>query len=295
MAKIGFIGLGNMGGPMVANLLKAGHEVSAFDLVADAVTRAVDAGAKSAGSAAEAATGSEIVITMLPAGQHARSVYLEDDKVMDVVEKGSLLIDSSTIDVTTARDLIGQAERRGLDMIDAPVSGGVGGAQAGTLTFMCGGTEAAFNRAKLVLDVMGKNIFHAGDAGAGQAAKVCNNLMLAIEMIAVSEGFALADKLDLDRQKLWDIASTATSSCWAMVNYCPVPGPVPTSPANREYAAGFTVAMMLKDLKLAEEAVAASGANTPFGAKATELYEEFAGAGNRDLDFSAIFRKIADG
>ncbi len=295
MAKIGFIGLGNMGGPMVANLVKNGHSVKAFDVVADAIARAVDAGAEAAGSASAAADGAEMVITMLPAGQHARSVYLEDDKVMDVVGAGALLIDSSTIDVTTARALIAEAEKRGLEMIDAPVSGGVGGAQAGTLTFMCGGTDAAFARAKPVLDAMGKNIFHAGAAGAGQAAKVCNNLMLAIEMIAVSEGFALADKLDLDRQKLWDIASTATSSCWAMVNYCPVPGPVPTSPANRDYAAGFTVAMMLKDLKLAQEAVAASGANTPLGAQATSLYEEFAGSGNAGLDFSAIFRKIAEG
>lgn len=295
MAKIGFIGLGNMGGPMVANLVKDGHSVKAFDVVADAIARAVDAGAEPAGSASAAADGAEMVITMLPAGQHARSVYLEDDKVMDVVGAGALLIDSSTIDVTTARALIAEAEKRGLEMIDAPVSGGVGGAQAGTLTFMCGGTDAAFARAKPVLDAMGKNIFHAGAAGAGQAAKVCNNLMLAIEMIAVSEGFALADKLDLDRQKLWDIASTATSSCWAMVNYCPVPGPVPTSPANRDYAAGFTVAMMLKDLKLAQEAVAASGANTPLGAQATSLYEEFAGSGNAGLDFSAIFRKIAEG
>ncbi|MBO6782126.1 MAG: 3-hydroxyisobutyrate dehydrogenase [Alphaproteobacteria bacterium] len=295
MSKIGFIGLGNMGGPMVANLVKAGHEVRAFDIVADAVARAVDAGAQGAESGASAAGGAEIVITMLPAGKHARSVFLEDDKVMDVVEEGTLLIDSSTIDVTTARDLIAEAEKRGLEMIDAPVSGGVGGAEAGTLTFMCGGTDTAFARAEPVLATMGKNIFHAGAAGAGQAAKVCNNLMLAIQMISVSEGFALADKLGLDRQKLFDIASTATSQCWAMTSYCPVPGPVPASPANRDYAAGFTVAMMLKDLKLAQEAVAASGANTPLGAQATDLYEAFADAGNDGLDFSAIFRKIADG
>ena len=292
MAHIGFIGLGNMGGPMVANLVKAGHTVAGFDLVAAAVDRAVAAGARKAASAADAAKGAEIVITMLPAGKHVRSVYLEDDKVMDVVPAGALLIDSSTIDVTTAREVIAAAEAKGLDMLDAPVSGGVGGATAGTLTFMCGGTDAAFARAKPILDKMGKNIFHAGGPGAGQSAKVCNNLMLAIEMIAVSEGFALADRLGLDRQKLWDIASTATSSCWAMVNYCPVPGPVPSSPANRDYQAGFTVAMMLKDLKLAQEAIAATGANAPLGGMATEMYDAFAGAGNEALDFSAIFRAV---
>lgn len=294
MSKIGFIGLGNMGGPMVANLVAAGHEVNAFDISADAVKRATDAGAVAATNAAAAVAGAEIVITMLPAGKHVRSVYLDGDKVMDAVAKGSLLIDCSTIDVTTAIEMIGEAGTRGLEMIDAPVSGGVGGAQAGTLTFMCGGTDSAFARARPVLETMGKNIFHAGDAGAGQAAKVCNNLMLAIQMISVSEGFALAEKLNLDKQKLFDIASTATSQCWSMTSYCPVPGPVPTSPANRDYAAGFTVAMMLKDLKLAQEAATAAGANTPLGTQATAMYDAFAAAGNEGLDFSAIFRHIAE-
>lgn len=294
MSKIGFIGLGNMGGPMVANLVAAGHEVNAFDISADAVKRATDAGAVAAANAAAAVAGAEIVITMLPAGKHVRSVYLDGDKVMDAVAKGSLLIDCSTIDVTTAIEMIGEAGTRGLEMIDAPVSGGVGGAQAGTLTFMCGGTDSAFARARPVLETMGKNIFHAGDAGAGQAAKVCNNLMLAIQMISVSEGFALAEKLNLDKQKLFDIASTATSQCWSMTSYCPVPGPVPTSPANRDYAAGFTVAMMLKDLKLAQEAATAAGANTPLGTQATAMYDAFAAAGNEGLDFSAIFRHIAE-
>lgn len=294
MSKIGFIGLGNMGGPMVANLIAAGHEVNAFDISADAVKRAGEAGALVASNAAAAAAGAEIVITMLPAGKQVRSVYLDGDKVMDAVAKGSLLIDCSTIDVTTAIEMIGEAGTRGLEMIDAPVSGGVGGAQAGTLTFMCGGTDSAFARARPVLETMGKNIFHAGDAGAGQAAKVCNNLMLAIQMISVSEGFALAEKLNLDKQKLFDIASTATSQCWSMTSYCPVPGPVPTSPANRDYAAGFTVAMMLKDLKLAQEAAAAAGANTPLGTQVTEMYGAFAAAGNEGLDFSAIFRHIAE-
>jgi 3-hydroxyisobutyrate dehydrogenase len=293
MPKIGFIGLGNMGGPMVANLIAAGHEVRAFDISADAVARATEAGAVAATSGADAAKGVGVVITMLPAGKHVRSVFLEDDKVMDIVAPGSLLIDCSTIDVVTARAAIAEAEQRGLEMLDAPVSGGIGGAQAGTLTFMCGGTESAFARAKPILETMGKNIFHAGDAGAGQAAKVCNNLMLAIQMIAVSEGFALGDKLGIDRQKLFDIASTATSQCWAMTSYCPVPGPVLTSPANRDYEAGFTVAMMLKDLLLAREASGEVDANTPLGAQATDMFASFAGEGNEGLDFSAIFKHIA--
>ncbi len=295
MSKIGFIGLGNMGGPMVANLIEADHSVAAFDLVPDAVARAVAAGATAANGAADAAGDAEVVITMLPAGEHVRSVYVDDDKVIDLVGAGTLLIDSSTIDVTTARNVISVAADKGLKMIDAPVSGGVGGAIAGTLTFMCGGTESAFKGAEPILAAMGKNIFHAGGPGAGQAAKVCNNLMLAIEMIAVSEGFLLAEKLDLDTQKLWDIASTATSQCWAMSNYCPVPGPVPSSPANRDYEAGFTVAMMLKDLKLSQEAAASTDAKTPLGAHATELYDAFASSGdNAALDFSAIIRQVRD-
>ncbi len=296
MAKIGFIGLGNMGGPMVANLIKAGHSVAAFDIAPDAVERAVAAGATATENAAAAAAGAEIVITMLPAGQHVRSVYIDDDNVIDTVDDGTLLIDSSTIDVTTAREVIAAAANKGLEMIDAPVSGGVGGAMAGTLTFMCGGADTAYKRTEPILAAMGKNIFHAGGPGSGQAAKVCNNLMLAIQMIAVSEGFLLAEKLDLDAQKLWDIASTATSQCWAMTSYCPVPGPVPTSPANRDYEAGFTVAMMLKDLKLSQEAAAAAGANTPLGAHATQLYDAFAGLDdNAALDFSAIIRQVREG
>jgi 3-hydroxyisobutyrate dehydrogenase len=293
MAKIGFIGLGNMGGPMVANLIGAGHSVAAFDIASDAVSRAVEAGATAADNAGAAAAAAEVVITMLPAGRHVRSVYIDDDNLIDRVGEGALLIDSSTIDVTTARSVIAASAEKGLEMIDAPVSGGVGGATAGTLTFMCGGVDSAYQRAEPILAVMGKNIFHAGGPGSGQAAKVCNNLMLAIQMIAVSEGFELAEKLDLDAQKLWDIASTATSQCWAMTSYCPVPGPVPSSPANRDYEAGFTVAMMLKDLKLSQEAAASSGANTPLGEHATRLYDTFAGLGdNAALDFSAIIRQI---
>ena len=294
MAQIGFIGLGNMGGPMVANLVSAGHGVVAFDISADAVARSVDGGAMAAKSAAAAARGAEVVITMLPAGAHVRSVMVEEDGIMDVLANGALVIDCSTIDVPTARDMIFEAGKRGLEMIDAPVSGGVGGAAAGTLTFMCGGTSSAFGRAEPILKEMGKNIFHAGDAGAGQSAKVCNNLMLAIQMIAVSEGFGLAEKLGLDAQKLFDISSTATAQCWAMTSYCPVPGPVPSSPANNKYAAGFTVAMMLKDLKLSQEVASLTGANTPLGAHATELFDAYAGEGNENLDFSAIIRHITD-
>jgi len=292
MATIGFIGLGNMGGPMVANLVKAGNRVRAYDRVSDAIDRAVKDGAVAAPSAAEVARGSEIVITMLPAGEHVRSVWLDDDAVMDAAEAGALLIDSSTIDIETARAMVREAEKRSLEMIDAPVSGGIGGATAGTLTFMCGGSESAFARARPVLASMGKNIFHAGSAGAGQAAKVCNNLMLGVQMIAVCEGFALAERLGLDAQRLFDIASTATSQCWSMTSYCPVPGPVPTSPANRDYQPGFTVAMMLKDLRLSQEVAGAVGANTPLGAEATALYEAFARGGAEALDFSAIFQHI---
>ncbi|MCZ6841176.1 MAG: 3-hydroxyisobutyrate dehydrogenase [Alphaproteobacteria bacterium] len=295
MSTIGFIGLGNMGGPMVANLIEAGHSVAAFDIAPDAIARAVAAGATTANSATDAAVDAEVVITMLPAGQHVRAVYIDDDKIIDAVGAGALLIDSSTIDVTTAREVTATAKDKGLEMIDAPVSGGVGGATAGTLTFMCGGADSAYKRAEPILAAMGKSIFHAGGPGSGQAAKVCNNLMLAIQMIAVSEGFLLAEKLNLDAQKLWDIASTATSQCWAMSSYCPVPGPVPASPANRDYEAGFTVAMMLKDLKLSQEAAASSGASTPLGAHATQLYDVFAGIGeNATLDFSAIIRQIRD-
>ena len=293
MATIGFIGLGNMGGPMVANLVKAGHAVQAFDLSAAAVARAASAGAKTVPNAVDTAAGADVILTMLPAGQHVRSVLLDKDKVLAAAKVGALLIDSSTIDPETSRAVIAAAAARGLDMIDAPVSGGVGGATAGTLTFMCGGTESAFARAKPYLEKMGKNIFHAGGPGAGQAAKLCNNLMLAIEMIAVSEGFALAEKLGLSHDSLFKIASTATSQCWAMTSYLPVSGPVPTSPANRDYAPGFTAAMMLKDLKLAQDAAKAAGAKPALGPEATRLYQALNDGGSADLDFSSIYKLLA--
>ena len=292
MAKIAFIGLGNMGGPMAANLAKAQHHVVAFDLSDAAVAIEVEKGAHKASSAAEAVKGAEIVVTMLPAGKHVREVYEKD--VLPNVAKGTLLIDCSTIDVESARHVAALAEKAGLDMVDAPVSGGVGGATAGTLTFMVGGSEASFAKAKPVLEKMGKNIVLAGTSGGGQAAKICNNMILGISMIAVSEAFMLAKRLGLDAQKLFDVASTASGQCWSLTNYCPVPGPVPASPANRDYPAGFTAAMMLKDLMLAQQAANAAGASTPLGAEAAQLFSLFVNSGNGAKDFSGII-KMLDG
>ena len=250
MTQIGFIGVGNMGGPMVRNLLKAGHSVTVFDLVPAAVSRCVAAGASPAGSTIQAAHDNDVVITMLPAGRHVREVYLGPHGILAAARPDTLMIDSSTIDVESARAVGSAAAGSGLPMIDAPVSGGVGGAEAGTLTFMVGGPDAAFARAKPVLDAMGKTIVHAGPSGSGQVSKICNNMILGISMIGVCEAFVLAEKLGLDKQKLFDISSKSSGQCWSLTSYCPVPGPVPTSPANRNYAAGFTADMMLKDLNL---------------------------------------------
>ena len=290
MAKIAFIGLGNMGGPMAANLVKAQHQVFAFDLVAAALDAAVDKGARKAASAAEAVKGAEVVVTMLPAGKHVREVYEKD--VLPNAGKDTLLIDCSTIDVESARHVGALAEKAGLKMIDAPVSGGVGGATAGTLTFMVGGSPSAFAEAKPILEKMGKNIVHAGASGNGQAAKICNNMILGVSMIAVCEGFMLAKRLGLDAQKLFDVASTSSGQCWSLTNYCPVPGPVPTSPANRDYQAGFTAAMMLKDLMLAQQAAQAANATTPLGAEAAQLFSLFVNGGQGAKDFSGIIRML---
>jgi 3-hydroxyisobutyrate dehydrogenase len=292
MAKIGFIGLGNMGLPMAQNLLKAGHEVQGFDMSPAQILALTASGGQAAAGVKAASSGAEIVITMLPAGQHVRDVYLGPDGVLSAVGAGTLLIDSSTIDVATARDVAAAAGKKGLAMLDAPVSGGVGGAQAGTLTFMVGGGDEAFARALPVLEKMGKTIVHAGGAGNGQAAKICNNMILGVSMIAVSEAFVLAEKLGLDAQKLYDISSKSSGQCWSMTTYCPVPGPVPTSPANRDYKAGFTAAMMLKDLKLAQDAAKAAGADTPLGADAAKIYGEFVDAGEGPRDFSGVIRFI---
>ncbi len=290
MAKIGFIGLGNMGGPMVRNLLKAGHAVAAFDLSAARLDQAAKDGAARARSAAEAAGGRDAVITMLPAGAQVRAVYTGE--VIGAVSPGTLLVDCSTVDVASARAVGEAAGAAGLDMLDAPVSGGVAGAEAGTLTFMVGGSAGAFARAEPVLKTMGKTVVHAGAIGAGQAAKICNNMILGISMIAVSEGFALAEKLGLDPAKLFEISSKSSGQCWALTTYCPEPGLVPTAPSNREYRPGFSAAMMLKDLRLAQEAAATSGAATPLGAEASALYALYCNAGNAESDFSGIIRMI---
>ena len=290
MATIAFIGLGNMGLPMAQNLLKAGHTVHGFDVTKAAADNLVAAGGTAADTLAGACSDADIVITMLPAGEHVREVYLGAGGVLGSVKDGTLLIDSSTIDVASARAVAEAAEKRGLAMVDAPVSGGVTGAQAGTLTFMVGGPDAAFERARPVLEAMGKTIVHAGGAGTGQAAKICNNMVLGASMIVVSEAFLLAEKLGLDAQKLFDISSKSSGQCWSMTSYCPVPGPVPTSPANRDYKAGFTAAMMLKDLKLAQEAAKASHARTPLGAGAAAVYEQFVESSDSNVDFSGIIR-----
>jgi len=294
MATIGFIGLGNMGGPMAANLVKAGHDVKVFDLSADAVASAVDGGAGKAATVAEAASNVEFVVTVLPAGKHVLSVYDGPDGVIANAKAGTVLIDSSTIEVDAARKASELARAAGLGAVDAPISGGTAGAAAGTLTFMVGGSDADFARAKPILEGMGSNIIHAGDSGAGQAAKICNNMVLGVSMIAVSEAFMLAKRLGLDAQKLFDISSKASGQCWSLTSYCPVPGPVPTSPANRDYQAGFAVDMMLKDLKLAQQASAASGATTPMGALAESLYALYSNSGHGGMDFSAIV-KMLDG
>ena len=291
MTNIAFIGIGNMGGPMARNLVKAGHSVTVFDLSIGAVELAVQAGAAHAVSANAAAAGADCVITMLPAGHHVRSVYLGDG-VLAHAKKGALLIDSSTIDVDSAKAVHAAAAQAGFAFLDAPVSGGTGGAEAGTLTFMCGGSEDAFARARPILEKMGKKVILAGGAGAGQAAKICNNMLLAISMIGTCETFVLGEKLGLDPQKLFDIASTSSGQCWSLSAYCPVPGPVPASPANRDYTGGFAAALMLKDLKLAQAAAQSVGAPTPLGAEAAQLYSLFAAQGHEALDFSGIIRML---
>jgi len=294
MAKIGFIGVGNMGGPMALNLLKAGHDVKVFDLSADAVQICVDAGGEAASTASEAAAGVNIVVSMLPKGDHVRGVYLGDAGALAAAAEGSLFIDCSTIDVATAREVADAAATKGMMMVDAPVSGGVGGASAGTLTFMVGGPAGAFEAAKPVLEVMGKNIVHTGASGNGQAAKICNNMILGISMIAVSEAFVLGEKLGLEHQTLYDIASTASGQCWSLTSYCPVPGPVPTSPANNDYKPGFSAQNMLKDLNLSQSAAEGFDADTTLGKAATELYEKYVSGDGQLADFSGIVNMIRE-
>jgi 3-hydroxyisobutyrate dehydrogenase len=290
MATIGFIGLGNMGAPMAANLLKAQHRIVGYDVAPGACAALGEQGGHAAASIPEAVAAGDIVITMLPAGPQVRSVYFGPDGVLAHARPGALLIDCSTIDVETARLVGAEAAKAGFVMLDAPVSGGTIGAAAGTLTFMVGGDDAAFARARPILEKMGRTIVHAGPAGAGQTAKICNNMILAASMIAVCEGFALAEKLGLPAQTLFDICSTSTSQCWAMTGYCPVPGPVPAAPSNRGYAAGFTAANMLKDLRLAQQAAGATGTATPLGAAAANLYQLYVDGGGGGFDFSGIMQ-----
>ena len=289
MARIGFIGLGNMGGGMAANLAKKGHDVRAFDLSADALAKAKSAGCLPVASAAEAADGAEAIVTMLPAGKHVAEVY---DTLFGVASPSAILIDCSTIDVATAKQVADAAQAKGLVAVDAPVSGGIGAANAGTLTFMVGGSAEAFERARAILADMGKAVIHAGANGAGQAAKICNNMILGATMIATCEAFVLADKLGLDAQAFYDIASVSSGQSWSMTSYAPLPGIGPDTPADHDYQGGFAAALMLKDLRLAMQAAAGVDADTPMGARAAERYARFVEDGNAATDFSGIIRTL---
>ena len=293
MAEIAFIGLGNMGSGMAANLLKAGHGVRAFDLSPAAVKALADKGAQPAASVENAVEGADVVVTMLPAGTHVKSVYAGDAGVFSLATKDTVLIDCSTIDVETAREMGELAASKGFSFVDAPVSGGVAAADGGTLTFMVGGPEEAFAKAEPILDAMGKAVIRAGDAGAGQAAKICNNMLLAITMIGTCEAMNLAVKLGLDPQNFFDIASKASGQSWSLTSYCPVPGPVPAAPSNRDYKPGFAAPMMLKDLKLAMGAAQRANAATPLGAQAEAIYEMFNANGVADMDFSGVIKLLS--
>jgi 3-hydroxyisobutyrate dehydrogenase len=292
VARIAFIGLGNMGGGMAANLAQAGHDVRAFDLSAEALDRAKAKGCTPAASPADALAEAEAVVTMLPAGRHVADVYRQS--VFPAAPKSAILIDCSTIDVATAKTVAAEAGAAGFTMVDAPVSGGIAAADGGTLTFMVGGSVEGFARAQPILDVMGKAVIHAGDAGAGQAAKICNNMLLGATMAATCEAFVLAQKLGLDLQTFYDISSKASGQSWSMTSYCPVPGVGPDTPADRNYEGGFATALMLKDLKLAMAAAKECGAYTPMGGEAEELYQRFADRGGNSKDFSALIKMIDD-
>jgi 3-hydroxyisobutyrate dehydrogenase len=289
MPAIGFIGLGNMGGPMAANLVKAGREVLGFDVAPASRQASARDGVQVVANARGCVENADVVVTMLPAGEHVLSVW---NDVLPAANQGALFIDCSTIDVASARAAHKLASQRGVATLDAPVSGGVGGAKAATLTFMVGGSATAFERGKPVLEHMGKRIVHCGEAGNGQAAKICNNMILGISMIAVSEAFVLGEKLGLSHQALFDVASASSGQCWSLTSYCPVPGPVPASPANNDYKPGFAAALMLKDLKLAREAAQSVKAETALGAQAARIYEHFAQQGHSDADFSAIIKLV---
>ncbi|WP_112973757.1 MULTISPECIES: 3-hydroxyisobutyrate dehydrogenase [unclassified Rhizobium] len=289
MTKIAFIGLGNMGGPMATNLVKAGHTVAGFDLVPALLEAAVATGVQPTSDISQAVSGADAVVTMLPQGRHVLTAWTD---IIRGIRSGTLVIDCSTIDVASARKAHDMAKAADCPSLDAPVSGGTSGAAAGTLTFMAGGTPESFARAKPILEAMGKKIVHCGEAGAGQAAKICNNMILGISMIGVCEAFALGEKLGLSHQALFDVASTSSGQCWSINTYCPVPGPVPTSPANNDYKPGFAAALMLKDLRLSQEAALATGASTPLGAEAAQLFALFEKQGNGGRDFSAIIEML---
>jgi 3-hydroxyisobutyrate dehydrogenase len=292
MARIAFIGLGHMGGGMAPNLAKAGHEVRAFDLVPEAVQHATEGGCTAAGSTAEAVKGADVVITMLPASKHVRAVYHDD--VASNAKPGTFLIDCSTIDVASARDVGEGFQKLGFDFVDAPVSGGIAAAAGGSLTFMVGGTDQQFEKARPFLEPMAKAVIHAGQLGAGQAAKICNNMILGATMVATCEAFVLAQKLGLDPQVFFDISSKASGQSWSMTSYAPVPGVGPDTPADHDYEGGFAAALMLKDLKLAADAAQSVGAYTPMGAEAEELFQRFVDRGGGNKDFSGIIQMIDD-
>jgi 3-hydroxyisobutyrate dehydrogenase len=289
MPHIGFIGLGNMGGPMAANLVKSGEQVLGFDVMPASRDASARDGVQIVASARSCVENASVVISMLPAGEHVLSVW---DDVLPAANQGALFIDCSTIDVASARAAHKLAAERGIATLDAPVSGGVGGAKAATLTFMVGGTEHAFARGKPVLERMGKRVVHCGEAGNGQVAKICNNMILGVSMIAVSEAFVLGEKLGLSHQALFDVASASSGQCWSLTSYCPVPGPVPASPANNDYKPGFATALMLKDLRLAREAAQSVKAETVLGGQAADIYERFAEGGHSGADFSAIIKQV---
>jgi len=291
MPVIGFIGLGNMGAPMAANLVKAGEHVLGFDLVAASREAAAQNGVQIVTNAKSAVDDAEVVVTMLPAGEHVLSVW---NDIVPRARQGTLFIDCSTIDVASARQAHVLAAARGIASLDAPVSGGVGGAKAATLTFMVGGSDHAFARGKPVLERMGKRIVHCGDAGNGQVAKICNNMILGASMIAVSEAFVLGEKLGLSHQALFDVAAASSGQCWSLTSYCPVPGPVPASPANNAYKPGFAAALMLKDLKLARTAADSVKVKAALGAHAAEIYQAFAQAGHSADDFSGIINLVRE-
>ena len=290
MTRVAFIGLGNMGGGMAANQAKAGREVVAFDLSAAALDKAAGAGCAKAASVAEAVKTADAVITMLPAGPHVRQVYAE--QILPNAPKTALLIDSSTIDVESARAVAAQAKAAGFRFADAPVSGGTAAADAGSLAFMVGCDESDFAEVESIIEPMSRVTMRAGDHGAGQAAKICNNMVLGISMIGVCEAFALAEKLGLEGERFFEIASRSSGQCWSLTSYCPFPGPVPTAPSNRNYEGGFATAMMLKDLKLAQDAAAKAGAATPLGSTAEGLYALFDRLGGGTKDFSAILEML---